>query len=89
MTVSRSERTTALEGIVDESTRRDAVEHLLQRVNLWGVRKRRLGRCSGGMKQRVGVAQAILGDPSLIEVDEPTAGLDPACVRGPDRRRVS
>jgi ABC-type multidrug transport system ATPase subunit len=53
------------------------VEELLKRVNLWDVRKKALGGFSGGMKQRFGIAQALIGDPQLIIVDEPTAGLDP------------
>jgi len=57
--------------------RKDMVEELLQRVNLWDVRKKALGGFSGGMKQRFGIAQALIGDPQLIIVDEPTAGLDP------------
>jgi len=57
--------------------RKNIVEVLLQRVNLWDVRKKALGGFSGGMKQRFGIAQALLGDPKLIIVDEPTAGLDP------------
>jgi ABC-2 type transport system ATP-binding protein len=57
--------------------RRELVEELLQRVNLWEVRKKALGGFSGGMKQRFGIAQALIGDPKLIIVDEPTAGLDP------------
>lgn len=57
--------------------RRDLVEDLLKRVNLWDVRKKALGGFSGGMKQRFGIAQALIGDPQLIIVDEPTAGLDP------------
>jgi ABC-type multidrug transport system ATPase subunit len=55
----------------------EVVESLLRKTNLWDVRKRRLGTFSGGMKQRFGIAQALLGDPRLIIVDEPTAGLDP------------
>lgn len=57
--------------------RKPLVEELLQRVNLWDVRKKALGGFSGGMKQRFGIAQALIGDPQLIIVDEPTAGLDP------------
>ncbi len=57
--------------------RKEIVEALLQRVNLWDFRKKALGGFSGGMKQRFGIAQALLGDPKLIIVDEPTAGLDP------------
>jgi ABC-type multidrug transport system ATPase subunit len=53
------------------------VEALLQRVNLWEHRKRRISGFSGGMKQRFGIAQSLIGDPKLIIVDEPTAGLDP------------
>jgi ABC-type multidrug transport system ATPase subunit len=66
-----------LKGIGDRSERRAVVEALLHRVNLWPQRKRRLGGFSGGMRQRFGIAQALLGDPKLIIVDEPTAGLDP------------
>jgi ABC-2 type transport system ATP-binding protein len=54
------------------------VEALLRQTNLWEVRKQKLGGFSGGMRQRFGVAVALLGDPRLIIVDEPTAGLDPA-----------
>jgi ABC-type multidrug transport system ATPase subunit len=57
--------------------RKAMVEELLKRVNLWDVRKKALGGFSGGMKQRFGIAQALIGDPRLIIVDEPTAGLDP------------
>lgn len=64
-----------LKGIRQE--RKALVEELLKRVNLWEVRKKALGGFSGGMKQRFGIAQALIGDPRLIIVDEPTAGLDP------------
>ncbi|MEM9557064.1 MAG: ABC transporter ATP-binding protein [Acidobacteriota bacterium] len=66
-----------LKGLVDAAARRDAVERLLQLVNLWPVRDRKLGTFSGGMRQRFGIAQALLGEPRLVIVDEPTAGLDP------------
>ena len=66
-----------MKGILARGERKDAVEGLLQRVNLWEWRKKKLGSFSGGMKQRFGIAQALLGNPKLIIVDEPTAGLDP------------
>ena len=66
-----------LKGITHADERRDAVEALLKRTNLWAMRKKKLGGYSGGMKQRFGIAQALLGNPRLIIVDEPTAGLDP------------
>ncbi|HJU86722.1 MAG TPA: ABC transporter ATP-binding protein [Gemmatimonadota bacterium] len=67
-----------LKGIGERRARREVVESLLRQVNLWDVRKQKLGGYSGGMKQRFGVAVALIGDPKLIIVDEPTAGLDPA-----------
>jgi ABC-2 type transport system ATP-binding protein len=67
-----------LKGIAERRARKEVVEALLQQVNLWDVRKQKLGGYSGGMKQRFGVAVALLGNPKLMIVDEPTAGLDPA-----------
>jgi ABC-2 type transport system ATP-binding protein len=67
-----------LKGLVHRGERRDTVEALLRRTNLWEARKRKLGGYSGGMRQRFGVAVALLGNPRLLIVDEPTAGLDPA-----------
>jgi ABC-2 type transport system ATP-binding protein len=67
-----------LKGIVNSRERKETVEALLHKVNLWDARKKNLGTFSGGMKQRFGIAQALLGNPKLIIVDEPTAGLDPA-----------
>ena len=67
----------ALKGITKSRERKAVVEALLRHTNLWEDRKRKLGTFSGGMKQRFGVAQALLGNPKLIIVDEPTAGLDP------------
>lgn len=67
-----------LKGITDKKQRKETVQVLLERVNLAKVRNKNLGTFSGGMKQRFGVAQALIGNPKLIIVDEPTAGLDPA-----------
>ena len=66
-----------LKGLADRAERKAVVESLLNQVNLWSVRKKALAGFSGGMRQRFGIAQALIGDPSLVIVDEPTAGLDP------------
>jgi ABC-type multidrug transport system ATPase subunit len=71
-----------LKGIDGRSQRRELIEQLLVQTNLWDVRKKSIDTFSGGMKQRFGIAQALIGQPSLIIVDEPTAGLDPV-----ERRR--
>jgi ABC-type multidrug transport system ATPase subunit len=67
-----------LKGITNRPVRKDTVEALLRKTNLWDVRRQKLGGYSGGMRQRFGVAVALLGEPALLIVDEPTAGLDPA-----------
>ena len=66
-----------LKGVTRPGERRETVESLLNQVNLWSVRKKALAGFSGGMRQRFGIAQALIGNPRLIIVDEPTAGLDP------------
>jgi ABC-2 type transport system ATP-binding protein len=71
------EHLAVLKGYAARGERRDAVEQLLRQVNLWEVRRKAIAGFSGGMRQRFGIAQALLGNPRLIIVDEPTAGLDP------------
>ena len=66
-----------LKGIASRAERRATVETLLNQTNLWAVRKKAIAGFSGGMRQRFGIAQALIGNPALIIVDEPTAGLDP------------
>jgi ABC-2 type transport system ATP-binding protein len=66
-----------LKGITNSGERREVVEGLLRMTNLWELRRQKLGTYSGGTRQRFGIAQALLGDPKLLIVDEPTAGLDP------------
>jgi ABC-2 type transport system ATP-binding protein len=66
-----------LKGVTDRKERHALIDALLERVNLSSERKQRLGEFSGGMRQRLGIAQALIGEPELIIVDEPTAGLDP------------
>jgi ABC-type multidrug transport system ATPase subunit len=67
-----------MKGMTASGERKEMIDALLQQTNLWDVRKKALSTFSGGMKQRFGIAQALLGNPRLIIVDEPTAGLDPA-----------
>jgi len=66
-----------MKGVENRSERKEIVEALLEKVNLYQVRKKRLSTYSGGMKQRFGIAQTLLANPEIIIVDEPTAGLDP------------
>ena len=66
-----------LKGIASKADRKATVETLLDQTNLWDVRKKAIAGFSGGMRQRFGIAQALIGNPELIIVDEPTAGLDP------------
>ncbi len=66
-----------LKGINNKAERQKQIQYLLEKVNLWNFRDKEVHTFSGGMKQRFGVAQALLGDPKIIIVDEPTAGLDP------------
>jgi ABC-2 type transport system ATP-binding protein len=66
-----------LKGLTARGERRDTIDALLRQVNLWDVRKKAIAGFSGGMRQRFGIAQALIGNPRLIIVDEPTAGLDP------------
>ncbi len=66
-----------LKGIASAKDRKETVETLLQQTNLWSVRSKAIAGFSGGMRQRFGIAQALIGNPKLIIVDEPTAGLDP------------
>jgi len=71
------EHLAVLKGVINRSERREMVKALLQKTNLYEERNRYVSTFSGGMKQRFGIAQALIGDPLLIIVDEPTAGLDP------------
>ena len=73
----RLDHMAVLKGVAGARERKDTVETLLNQVNLWSVRKKALAGFSGGMRQRFGIAQALIANPRLIIVDEPTAGLDP------------
>ena len=72
------EHIAVMKGVVHKTERKQMVEAILNQTNLWDARKKSLSTYSGGMKQRFGIAQALLANPKLIIVDEPTAGLDPA-----------
>lgn len=72
------EHIAVLKGITDKNIRRSVVINIMKQTNLFDLRNKKLGSFSGGMKQRFGVAQALLGNPKIVIVDEPTAGLDPA-----------
>jgi len=76
-TIDLLDQLSMLKGIKDKTERKQMVEYILKKVNLWDARTQRIGTFSGGMKQRFGIAQALIGNPKLIIVDEPTAGLDP------------
>ena len=76
-TVELFDHLAVMKGITEKSEREKLTKSLLTQTNLWKYRNRKLGTFSGGMKQRFGIAQALIGSPKLIIVDEPTAGLDP------------
>ena len=72
------EHIAVMKGVINKTERKQMVDAILNQTNLWDARKKSLSTYSGGMKQRFGIAQALLANPKLIIVDEPTAGLDPA-----------